>query len=227
MTPTLPTPDPALPRRLVSRRVFLAAGGSAVLAACVACSAATSATPAATTSAAPATVGDSASRSGTAAPAASSPTVSAITEPSTDGVSPAASSAESSASSGGSELRTDESTASADPTGEKSGSSAAVSSSSAVPSGTVVAAVSDIPSGGGLIVNGTDGTPLILADNNGQVVAHSAICTHQGSEVGADGICPKHGSVFDIVTGAVIQGPATQALPEVAVTVADGNVYVS
>ena len=39
MTPTRPDPDPTLPRRLVSRRVFLSAGGTAVLAACAACSA--------------------------------------------------------------------------------------------------------------------------------------------------------------------------------------------
>lgn len=87
--------------------------------------------------------------------------------------------------------------------------------------------MSDIPSGGGLIVNGADGKPLILADNNGTVVGHSAVCSHQGETVGGDGVCPKHGSVFDIVTGAVLQGPAMSPLPEVAVTVAAGKVYVT
>ena len=47
------------------------------------------------------------------------------------------------------------------------------------------------------------------------------------STVGGDGVCPKHGSVFDIVTGAVLQGPAMSPLPEVAVTVAAGKVYVT
>jgi nitrite reductase/ring-hydroxylating ferredoxin subunit len=91
----------------------------------------------------------------------------------------------------------------------------------------VVANVADIPSGGGLIVNGPDGSPLILAEHNGTVVGHSAICTHQGAEIGGDGVCPRHGSVFDIVTGAVLNGPATSPLPEVTVTVFDGKVYAS
>jgi len=91
----------------------------------------------------------------------------------------------------------------------------------------VVASVADIPSGGGLIVDGPDGMPVILAIDNGAVVGHSAVCTHQSGILGGDGVCPKHGSVFDIVTGAVLQGPATSPLPEVAVTVAAGKVYVT
>jgi len=87
--------------------------------------------------------------------------------------------------------------------------------------------VADLPGGGGLIVTGPDGNPVILADNDGTVVAHSAVCTHQSGILGGDGVCPKHGSVFDIVTGAVLQGPATSPLPEVAVAVADGKIYLS
>ncbi len=101
------------------------------------------------------------------------------------------------------------------------------STSSAAPAGTMVASASDIPSGGGLIVDGPDGRPLILADDDGTVVGHSAVCTHQSGILGGDGVCPKPGSDFDIVTGAVLQGPAVSPLPEVAVAVADGKVYVT
>ena len=66
-----------------------------------------------------------------------------------------------------------------------------------------------------------------VADDDGTVVGHSAVCTHQSGILGGDGVCPKHGSVFDIVTGAVLQGPAVSPLPEVAVAVADGKVYIT
>jgi Rieske Fe-S protein len=56
----------------------------------------------------------------------------------------------------------------------------------------------------------------------GEVVAFSAICTHQKCVVAAAGDrfeCPCHASVFDATTGDVIEGPARRPLPSVPVSV--------
>jgi Rieske Fe-S protein len=41
---------------------------------------------------------------------------------------------------------------------------------------------------------------------------------------GAELDCPCHGSRYNALTGAVLQGPAPRPLPGVPVHVADGNV---
>jgi Rieske Fe-S protein len=81
-----------------------------------------------------------------------------------------------------------------------------------------------VESAGALVVGPAD-APVLLAAANGTVVAHSAICTHQGCAVAASGACPCHGSKFNVQTGAVENPPALQPLPEVAVTVSGGQVY--
>ncbi len=61
----------------------------------------------------------------------------------------------------------------------------------------------------------------------GEFKAFSAVCTHQGCVLASlrhnVAGCPCHGSEFDALTGAVVNGPATKALPEVAITVQDGK----
>lgn len=92
----------------------------------------------------------------------------------------------------------------------------------------VLAPLADVPDGGGLVLADQH---VVLTRSGEQVRAFSATCTHQGCTVDgvADGriTCPCHGSVFDAATGAVVQGPATEPLPAVAVTVVDGSVSVS
>jgi cytochrome b6-f complex iron-sulfur subunit len=72
---------------------------------------------------------------------------------------------------------------------------------------------------------------IALARNaDGTVVAHSAICTHQGCTVNADGAslrCPCHGSTFDAFTGAVIKPPADSPLAAVPVSVNGDAVYLN
>ncbi len=56
---------------------------------------------------------------------------------------------------------------------------------------------------------------LIIHTTGSNYFAFSKICTHQGCTVGFNGtdiVCPCHGSKF-ATTGAVLQGPATSALP--------------
>jgi nitrite reductase/ring-hydroxylating ferredoxin subunit len=78
----------------------------------------------------------------------------------------------------------------------------------------------DLAMGEATVVKGV----AVVALADGRFVGHSAICTHGGCTVAADGgttlRCPCHGSVFDAATGEVRNGPATRPLDEVAVTVA-------
>lgn len=75
------------------------------------------------------------------------------------------------------------------------------------------------------------GDPAVLVHlENGDFVAYSAVCTHQGCTVAysADSgnlDCPCHGSAFDPARGAeVTGGPAPSPLPEIPVEVRDGAV---
>lgn len=96
-------------------------------------------------------------------------------------------------------------------------------------SGAALAAVDDIPAGGGLVLE--DAKLVLTKADDGTVRAFSSICTHQGCPVDdvADGriSCPCHGSDFDAATGEVVAGPASRALPSVAVAVRDGEVFTA
>ncbi|WP_328869890.1 Rieske (2Fe-2S) protein [Streptomyces sp. NBC_00287] len=90
--------------------------------------------------------------------------------------------------------------------------------------GTVVAQTSDIPEGGGKILN--DHKVVVTQPTAGTFKAFSYECTHQGCPVTgvSDGAitCPCHNSRFSIEDGSVQKGPATQPLPSREVTV-DGE----
>jgi Rieske Fe-S protein len=87
-----------------------------------------------------------------------------------------------------------------------------------------VAQLTDVPSGGGLVVG-----DVVITRDGDTVHAFSATCTHQGCIVSdvTDGEihCPCHGSAFDASTGAVVTGPATRPLPVVGVEVRDGAIF--
>ncbi|MBC2902745.1 Rieske (2Fe-2S) protein [Streptomyces cupreus] len=90
--------------------------------------------------------------------------------------------------------------------------------------GTVVAQTSDIPEGGGKILN--DHKVVVTQPTAGTFKAFSYECTHQGCPVTgvSEGAitCPCHNSRFSIEDGSVQKGPATQPLPAREVTV-DGD----
>lgn len=89
---------------------------------------------------------------------------------------------------------------------------------------TVLAAVSDVPTGGGII----KGAYVITQPTQGMFKAFSKVCTHQGCDVNkVDGgliSCPCHGSQFSIEDGSVKGGPAPKALPETDVKVDGDNI---
>jgi Rieske Fe-S protein len=63
---------------------------------------------------------------------------------------------------------------------------------------------------------------------SGTLSACSAICTHAGCRVEytkGELYCPCHGSAFDVRTGVVKQGPATQPLAVKRVIERGGSIY--
>ncbi len=69
---------------------------------------------------------------------------------------------------------------------------------------------------------------IVIRQQNGTLVAHSAVCTHAGCTVGYQGgqiVCPCHGSVFNAQTGAVITGPAVTPLAPRDVIQHAGEIY--
>ncbi|MFE2751312.1 Rieske (2Fe-2S) protein [Actinosynnema sp. NPDC059335] len=93
----------------------------------------------------------------------------------------------------------------------------------------IIAALADVPDGGGLIAgNPADSKPLVLVRTGDTVKAYDATCPHQGTAVSPpeNGVitCPNHGSTFNAADGAVTKGPATRGLTEVPVKVEAGQV---
>ncbi len=78
----------------------------------------------------------------------------------------------------------------------------------------------------------TNGVPIMLVRQGGEILAISATCTHlggpldEGSISGETVTCPWHGSVFCIRDGALIHGPATVPAPAFDVRVQNGRLAV-
>ena len=112
--------------------------------------------------------------------------------------------------------------------GSSSASTAASGSSGGAKGGDALAKVSDVPVGGAISAQDSNGKPIIVSQpTQGDVVAFSAICTHMGCTVAPAGSqlqCPCHGSTYDLATGENTGGPAPSPLPKVQVTVHKGEV---
>lgn len=115
-----------------------------------------------------------------------------------------------------------------------SGSSAADAEASAQASsldsasGSTLVGTAEVPVGSAVLATAGQDPVLVSQPESGSFKAFSAICTHQGcpltSVEGSTAICTCHGSKFNVETGAVEQGPATQPLAEIAVGVQGTNV---
>ena len=112
--------------------------------------------------------------------------------------------------------------------GGSDGGSQKSSGGDAKAGGTAIAGESEVAPGSAVKFKDSGNPAFLVHLDNGDFVAYSAICTHQGCTVDyKDGnlACPCHGSVFDPANGAaVIAGPAPRPLPEIPVKVGGGEV---
>ena len=97
-----------------------------------------------------------------------------------------------------------------------------------------VARLDDLPENVPVAVSRSSGEQICLVrTQDGKVAAVGNVCTHQEFEMALGDTpgngtieCAWHGARFDISTGAVLQGPATERLPVFEVMVRDGAVLV-
>jgi len=75
-------------------------------------------------------------------------------------------------------------------------------------------------------------TDIALASVDGRWLAFDDECTHHGCPLhdgvleGATIECECHGSIFDLRTGAVLRGPATEPIRTYPAEIRDGRVVV-
>ena len=85
----------------------------------------------------------------------------------------------------------------------------------------------EVPVGGAKAVTAGNGDKVIVTrPSDGEAVAFSAVCPHQGCTVAPDDeqlTCPCHGSAFEL-DGSLKEGPAEKGLDPYAVKVVDGQV---
>jgi Rieske Fe-S protein len=107
------------------------------------------------------------------------------------------------------------------------GADAGSNSDSDSAAGGTLAAVADIPEGGGVI----KGDYVITQPQSGTFKAFSKVCTHAGCDVSKvdSGVitCPCHNSTFSIEDGSPTGGPATKALAETKVKVDGDNIVAA
>jgi Rieske Fe-S protein len=96
-------------------------------------------------------------------------------------------------------------------------------------SGGATVATSDVPVGGGTILEGQQ--VVVTQPSKGDFKAFTAVCTHQGCIVtqvtGGLIVCPCHGSKFSIDDGSPQAGPAQSALAPKKVSVEGDQISVS
>ena len=77
-----------------------------------------------------------------------------------------------------------------------------------------------------------DGEQIVVTELNGSLIAFANMCTHEACDLaygaldGEEIECDCHGSIFNVVSGEVLQGPATERLPTYAVRVEGDDVLV-
>ena len=101
------------------------------------------------------------------------------------------------------------------------GGSSPASAGGSAAAADVLATTSEVPDGGGKIIDGKN--IVITQPQANSFKAFTAVCTHQGCIVStvANGTidCPCHGSKFSIKDGSVVNGPATLPLAAIPIKV--------
>jgi nitrite reductase/ring-hydroxylating ferredoxin subunit len=96
--------------------------------------------------------------------------------------------------------------------------------------GVTLSKLTDVPVGGGKLVNGPSGKILLVRPTAKEVRGLDPVCPHAGVTVavpkGGTITCPGHGSTFDAATGNLKGGPATSGLTVIPVKI-NGDVIVT
>ncbi len=77
-----------------------------------------------------------------------------------------------------------------------------------------------------------DGEQIVLTELEGTPIAFANMCTHEACDLaygaldGEEIECDCHGSIFNVRTGEVLVGPATEPLPTYSVRVEGDDVLV-
>ena len=77
-----------------------------------------------------------------------------------------------------------------------------------------------------------DGVEVLLCNVDGTLYAVEDVCTHDGGPLdqgeleGCRIMCPRHGAMFDVTTGAALTLPAVVPLPTYPVRIDGDDVYV-
>lgn len=116
------------------------------------------------------------------------------------------------------------------PSSTSSSATTSASGSASASGGEALTKLADVPVGSGVVVQDAKGSAVVVVQPEaGQVAAFSGLCTHQGCAVAlkdSELDCPCHGSRFELLTGKVLQGPATEPLKSLPVQV-DGDSVVA
>jgi 3-phenylpropionate/trans-cinnamate dioxygenase ferredoxin subunit len=95
----------------------------------------------------------------------------------------------------------------------------------------VVAKRNEIPPGSTKRVV-VDGTPLLICNVDGDFYAIEDVCTHDGGPLdqgeleGNRIMCPRHGALFDVTSGAALTLPAVMPLETYSVSTEGDDVLV-
>ena len=96
-----------------------------------------------------------------------------------------------------------------------------------------VGSLADLPPGEALRVTAVSPPVAVFHTEDGEVLAIDDTCTHQDASLadgwleGCEVECPLHASRFDLRTGAVDAPPAKVGVRTHAVTVTDGEIWLT
>ena len=100
-------------------------------------------------------------------------------------------------------------------------------------SAVLVGRLDDLPPGEGMRVSEVSPPVAVFHTEDGEVFAIDDTCTHQDASLadgwleGCEVECPLHASRFDLRTGAVDAPPAKVGVRAHAVTVTDGEIWLT